>query len=199
MTEPPLIIEKRALARALFEEATGHAPSGDWGPLPEKQLDTLIKCFRGMIAGDRRVIATLLETTRKARNATMQNRSAHTYAELAARKKGPVLVFEGAVGGRWQTLAMQVLGDPPATIFHNHDGIRDVYVTQIFQEYATISCLPLGIDIEQGAHRMIDPEQVKLARVLHTLRPGAFVELIVWPDRAPAPKTVRYRFEGKLN
>lgn len=117
------------------------------------------------------------------------------HAERVARRRGSVLIFEGLIGTRWTVLAIQKLGDPPATISHNHDGIRDVYVTQVFEDHGTISRLPFGVDIEQDASRIISEEQVSGAILMHRLVPGKSVVLTLQPDRALHPRTIRYRFE----
>ena len=133
----------------------------------------------------------------------MQNRASPgkipAHAETMARKSGPVLIFELRVDSRWQLLAIQTLADQPGTISNNHDGIRDIYLMQLFEDRATISVLPLGIDVEQGLDRTFDPDEVKLAQVMHTLTPGQSIELTVRPDRISAPVTVRYRYEAKTN
>lgn len=54
------ILAKRRLARALFTEATGHAPTSDWSDISEKNLDLLVQCFRGIIDGDQEVLRLIL-------------------------------------------------------------------------------------------------------------------------------------------
>ena len=60
MTELTLI-EKRHLARALYQEVTGEPAMSDWSHISEKNLDVLIICFRRMIDGDQEMAAVVLE------------------------------------------------------------------------------------------------------------------------------------------
>lgn len=108
---------------------------------------------------------------------------------------GPVLFFEGLFGIAWRPLALQRLGDPPASISNNHERGRDVYVTQVYPTYATISRMPGGIDIEEGVYRILDPRELERAEVLHTLHSGDAVQLFLKPGRASQARHVRYRFE----
>lgn len=103
------------------------------------------------------------------------------------------LLFEGKINGQWQTLGMQKCGDPPASISNNTlAGQREVYVTQCFADHATISRLPGGIDIEQGADRLIDSEELKHAILVRHLAIGKSIKMIVKPDRGER-RPVRYR------
>jgi hypothetical protein len=105
------------------------------------------------------------------------------------------LFFEGKVAsGGWMVIAIQKFGDPPATISHNHKDGRDLYITEVHSDHATLAMLPPGIDIaEHLGQRLVDAEQVKNAEVFKRLAIGESCELMLKPDRAPKTKHVRYR------
>jgi hypothetical protein len=106
------------------------------------------------------------------------------------------LFFEGKMAsGGWMVLAIQKFGDPPATISHNHKDGRDVYVTEVHVDHATLAMLPPGIDIEhpEARKRAVDEGQIKNAEVFKRLAIGESCELMLKPDRAPKPKHIRYR------
>lgn len=123
-----------------------------------------------------------------------------TPVEADARKEGAILIFEGLIAGQWMLLAFQRVGDPPATISDNHDGRgRDVYVTEAFNDHATIKMLPGGIDIvHSNGTREVDPVEIERAVLLHRLGPGQTVRLTIKPDGAPRAREIRYRYEAKL-
>lgn len=104
------------------------------------------------------------------------------------------LFFEGRTANGWLVLGIQSFGDPPAAISHNHKDGRDVYVTQVAADHATISKLPGGVDVDLGRRwRVIDPAELKCAEVFKRIEPGESVELMLKPDRSRVARQVRYR------
>jgi hypothetical protein len=103
------------------------------------------------------------------------------------------LLFEGKLNGAWKTLAVQRFGMPPATFTDISQGTREVYVTQVFPEHATISRLRGGLDIEQGIGRIIDEAELQNAELIQHLEIGETIELGLQPTYAKAAREVRYR------
>jgi hypothetical protein len=105
------------------------------------------------------------------------------------------LFFEGKTPSGWMVIGIQKFGDPPATISHNHKHGRDLYLTQVHADHATLAMLPPGIDIEHvgTGRREISEDQLKKAEVFKRLAIGESCELMLKPDRAPKPKHIRYR------
>jgi hypothetical protein len=108
--------------------------------------------------------------------------------------KNAVLVFEGflPLWSEWRPIASQRFGDPPATISHNHAEGRDVYVTRVYQDHATLATLGAGttLALGDGARLVVELEA---ATVWKRLEIGESIQLMLKPDRAPVARHVRYR------
>lgn len=105
-----------------------------------------------------------------------------------------VLVFEGRIADGWTPLGIQTAAMPPATISNNtDDGRRDIYVTQCFEDHATIHKLRGGIDFETGVVRVISAAELENSDLVRRLAIGEHIELELKPDRAPKRMAVRYR------